>query len=499
MEAATAAGRRDFDHLREHSIGLPGVLFQSITHMAPAAAVAYSIYIAVPHAGPVLPLAVFLALVACLLAANSIGQLAKEMPAAGGLYIYTARSLGPRLGFFVAWLFLMFEPLVAPFLFLECGWAMTEVMSNEAGWHYSGQWWIWMLCVAAIVFLLTYRDIRLSTTAGIILGLFEIGVFAALAIWMLISNAGDLGLGAFNPAHAKEGALHESSFTGIFKGMVFAILAFIGFEAAAPLGEEAKHPRWAIPRAVVYSCLGIGLFYVLASYAWVYGAGFNNFVEQAGSSADPWRALAKVFWGTGWVLVFAAIINSIIANSNAGFNAATRVFYSMARNGLAPHALGRTHPQFKTPHVAIALNTIWAITVAVILGWKWGPLLGFFMIATEATVLVIVVYMMVMAGSIRYYLTKRRDAFNPLLHLVFPLAGIVLFAFPLWYQYHPLPAYPIRYAVWWALGWAILGVIVTLILARTRPAAIADTQRIYVEDETVPPPPESAAAAAPAG
>ena len=38
----------------------------------------------------------------------------------------------------------------------------------------------------------------------------------------------------------------------------------------------------------------------------------------------------------GWVLVFAAIINSIVANSNAGFNAATRVFYAMARNGIAP-------------------------------------------------------------------------------------------------------------------------------------------------------------------
>ena len=48
METGSVAGRRDFDHLREHSIGLPGVLFQSITHMAPAAAVAYSIYISVP-------------------------------------------------------------------------------------------------------------------------------------------------------------------------------------------------------------------------------------------------------------------------------------------------------------------------------------------------------------------------------------------------------------------------------------------------------------------
>ena len=170
MEAS--AGRRDFDHLREHSIGLPSVLFQSITHMAPAAAVAYSIYISVPHAGAALPLAVGLALLACLLAASSIGQLAKEMPSAGGLYTYAARTLGPYAGFVVGWLFLLFEPLVVPFLFLECGWAMHEVMSSKAGWDYSGQWWVWVCAVAAIVFLLTYRDIRISARAGVILGIF---------------------------------------------------------------------------------------------------------------------------------------------------------------------------------------------------------------------------------------------------------------------------------------------------------------------------------------
>ena len=70
--------------------------------MAPAAAVAYSIYISVPHAGAALPLSVGLALAACLLAANSIGQLAKELPSAGGLYTYAARTLGPYVGWMVA-------------------------------------------------------------------------------------------------------------------------------------------------------------------------------------------------------------------------------------------------------------------------------------------------------------------------------------------------------------------------------------------------------------
>jgi amino acid transporter len=153
--------------------------------------------------------------------------------------------------------------------------------------------------MTVIVFLLTYRDIRISTTAGVILRAFEIGIFAALSLWMLISNAGDLNLQPFNPSHA------AGTWSGVFKGMVFAILAFIGFEAAAPLGEEAKHPRRAILRAVVGSAVAIGLFYILCSYAWVFGAHFDDFVKQA-TGADPWPNLGKVFWGTGWILVFLA-------------------------------------------------------------------------------------------------------------------------------------------------------------------------------------------------
>ena len=73
-----------FDHLREHSIGFAQVLFQSITHMAPAAAVAFSLLVGFGFAGPVLPLSVIFALAVGLLIANSVGQLAKQMPSAGG-------------------------------------------------------------------------------------------------------------------------------------------------------------------------------------------------------------------------------------------------------------------------------------------------------------------------------------------------------------------------------------------------------------------------------
>src|SRR3954470_18894585 len=477
MEGANAAAR--FDHLREHSIGLPQVLFQSITHMAPAAAVAYSIFISVLDARQALPLSVGLALIACICAATAIGQLAKLYPSAGGMYTYAARSLGPAAGFMVAWLFILFEPLVAPFLYLEFGWAMHEVMSTEVGWHYSGQWWIWVLLMAVVVFLLTYRDIRLSTTAGVILGAFEITVFAALAIWMPVSNAGDLNAQPFNPSHA------TNDWSGVFKGMVFAILAFIGFEAAAPLGEEARPPRRTIPLAVVGSAFTIGLFYILCSYAWVFGAGFDNFVAQA-TGADPWRNLGKVFWGTGWVIVFLAICNSIAANSNAAVNAATRVFYALSRNRLAPRPLGRTHPEFKTPYVAIAWLSVFAVVLSFILGWKWGPLIGFALIATLAVIVVVVVYIMLCIGCIWHYWTKRRSEFNFFLHGVLPAAGAVLFFFPLYYQYVKFPpTYPIKYANWIGLGWIVAGVVLAIWVTVRYPERARDMERVYVEDETV--------------
>jgi amino acid transporter len=491
MESERGPGR-SFDHLREQSIGLPQVLFQSITHMAPGAAIAFSIYLSIVNAGPALPLAVLFALVACTLVALSIGQLAKEMPSAGGLYAYVARALGPQAGAFVGWCYLLFQPLVAPLLFLIFAWVTKDVVFSDKhglGWHYTGQWWIWIALAAGIVFYLTYRDVRVSTRAGVILGVFEIVVFVALSAWMLISNAGDLTIQTFNPSHAPGG-----TFSGTFKGMVFAILAFIGFESAAPLGEEAKNPRWTVPRAVVFSAVGVGLFYLFCSYAWVIGTGFDNFTKTATSSANPWRDLGIVFWGGGWVLVFFAIVNSALANSNAGATAASRVLYSLGRNGVLPRAFARTHPVHKTPHVAIAFQTVVGLAVALLLGWRYGDLItAFSIIATAVTIVVIVVYIIVCLATVVYF--SRRPDQNPLLHWVLPVLGAAAFVPPLYYQFFPLPPYPVRYANWVALGWLGAGLVVVALMPKR---ILANVDELFVDaPPDAEPPPVGAAVPVP--
>ena len=483
MEASGGHGK-----LRRDAIGLPQALFQSITHMAPGVGIAFSIFVSIRFAGPALPLSVLLALIGCVCVAASIGQLAKEMPSAGGLYTYVARSLGPQAGFMVAWASLLFESLVAPLLFLIFAWTTKDMVSGKhhgLHWTYTGQWWIWVVLSAGIVFFLTYRDVRLSTEAGVILGIFEITVFVALSLWMILSNTGRLTLQTFNPNHAATG-----TYNGIFKGMVFAVLAFVGFESSAPLGEEARNPRWTIPRAVVGSAIGIGLFYVFCSYAWVIGTGFDHFATEATASANPWRDLGIVFWSGGWVLIFAAIINSALANSNAGVNAASRVTYALGRNGVLPRAFARTHPVHRTPHVAIIAQTILGLAVSLLLGWKYGDLItAFTIIATAITIVVIAVYIVVCMSTIVYF--ARRPERTPWLHWLVPILGAAVFIPPLYYQYIPLPAYPLRYGAWIALGWIVGGIVVTALVPRR---IIDNLDQLFLEEAPVglagPVPPE---------
>jgi hypothetical protein len=109
------------------------------------------------------------------------------------------------------------------------------------------------------------------------------------------------------------------------------------------------------------------------------------------------------------------------------------------------------------------------------------------MIATAAVPVVILVYMLVSIACINHYTRGAgRASFNPILHVVLPVAGMVLFFFPLYYQFYEAPpTYPIKGANWVALAWAVIGVALTVWLARRRPDKLADMERVYVEDDEV--------------
>ncbi|MBV8915925.1 MAG: hypothetical protein JOZ05_23155 [Acetobacteraceae bacterium] len=74
--------------LSANAVGPLPVAFQSVANMAPGASVAFSILFAAQYAGGATPLAVLVGLGLCLLVAITIGQMAKHLPSAGGLYTF---------------------------------------------------------------------------------------------------------------------------------------------------------------------------------------------------------------------------------------------------------------------------------------------------------------------------------------------------------------------------------------------------------------------------
>ena len=150
--AATAQPRTSTG-LRRDAIGLREVLFQSITDMAPGAAIAASIPAGVAFAGGSLPLAVIFALVACLFCACSIGLLAREMPAAGSLATYAARGLHPAVGFLVAWGYVLVGFLIPPLVLLQLGFTTAATLTSEFHGYPPSLWWPWSVLGALIVSL----------------------------------------------------------------------------------------------------------------------------------------------------------------------------------------------------------------------------------------------------------------------------------------------------------------------------------------------------------
>ena len=186
--------------LQRNAIGLAPVLFQSITHMAPAAAVAFSIIFAVTYAGGATPLAVLLALVACLFVAISIGQLARHLPSAGGLYTYSARGASPdggllrRLGLHAGRADR--RPVALPDL-RQRDLGIPERATSDT------PTWLW----APFAALARASECGRSSTAAYgsrprpasILGAFEIVVFLALAITLIVAAGSNNTLSVFNP------------------------------------------------------------------------------------------------------------------------------------------------------------------------------------------------------------------------------------------------------------------------------------------------------------
>jgi amino acid transporter len=407
--------------------------------------------------------------------------MAKHLPSAGGYFTYVTHGLGPQVGWLTGWLFGFTYLLFIPLTLLVLGPVTDSFLSST--FHFSlgpDGWIVYALIFAAISFALTYFGIKISADVGVVLGAIEILVFGLLSLWLIISAGSGNTTAAFNPASSQQPGL--GGWQGILFGMLFAFLAFSGFESSAILGEESHNPRRTVPRAILLATIFIGVFYVFCSYAGVVGWGFNK-ISTYPSDPNPWGTMATHVWGPFAFIAILAILNSALGNANAGINAGARTLYAMGRIRALPGALGQTN-RYHVPALAIVLVVILGTIIMLWVGLVYGPTTAFAFIGAVLTVPILLVYMATCLSVPFFYWREHRNEFHVVRHVLLPAIPFILLAVVIYFQFVPLPAAPFNLVGPIDAIWLVLGIIIVVLLSKRAPQVLEQGSRLFsVEEE----------------
>ncbi len=462
--------------LRSGQVGFGTVLFQSLAHIAPALALIFALTVGVQYAGAALLLSTLLGFIGIMAVAFSVGQLARALPAAGYYMTWTGRSISPRYGFMAGWFVLMSEAIPMGGLYLIMGTTFGAFLGAYAA--FSINWLIIDVVLAAIVGFLLWRGVRVSGTAGVVLGTAELLIIGALIVWLIIKSGSHNTLSVFTPG--APGVSHR--WVGVLRAVIYTVPAFAGFETAAVLAEESREPRRFIPRAVVVATFACGVFFVAGAYAGVIAWGPSKIAGYAASS-NAWQALAHNVWGfAGALLVFLALVNSIAGNSSAEATASTRLMYAMGRIGSLPRWFGAVDAKRRVPLHAILVLTFGSFAISIITSYIFGgPSQGFAFTISLGAIFAILLYISACISVPFLYLRQLRSEFNVVKHIVIPLIGVLVFIGPLISTIYPVPPYPLDIIPYIDLGWLLVGLGVLAWLWRNRRDSVIATQMIVLE------------------
>jgi basic amino acid/polyamine antiporter, APA family len=278
----------------------------------------------------------------------SYAELVTKYPAAAGASLYVNRAFNNGLLTF----------LVA-FSLVAAGLSAAGALAQVFGGPYFQTFLsVPTLLVAALFILalglINFRGISESVRANTVMSLIELsGLAIILVIGAVVLFSGDADLG--RPFEFREGVNPAIATLG---GATLAFFALIGFENAVNVAEETQNPSRTYPRALFGGLLLASLLYLAISFT------ASMVVPTEQLAASEGALLEVVRQGPIPIPERLFSIIALVAVSNTALVAlimASRVLYGMAREGVLPRVLARTHRSRRTPWVAIVFTTLVAL------------------------------------------------------------------------------------------------------------------------------------------
>jgi amino acid transporter len=455
--------------LQKRVLTFPEVLAQSVANMAPSAAMALLPLLVFLSAGNATWLSFALSLVVLLVVAYCASIFATRINSAGSFYVWVTRALGPGAGSAAGW------GLVLGYLFTGVACVIGfEIYADNflTGLGISSPdnhivRGVLYVAGGLLPAIMAVSDIKISQRLAFALEAISVTIISILCVAVWIHNGG-----VFDHAQL---SLKGGGAGGIVVGMVLAIFAFVGFESAGSLGQEAREPTKSVPRAILWSAGIVGVFYLIVAYTQVYGFGAGF-----GKATAPLPQLASVA-GLGWLGHFIAIgiTCSMFACSLACLTAGSRMLLSLGHDGLLPKVFTHTTRRTKAPGVAI-----WAVAIPMIVipvAYIGAGSVDVVLTGVEGTLATygfMLAYGLV-ALSAPIYLAKQGEM-KPLAW-VLGILGAVTMAFVFYVNWIPtaipndiFPALTGTYAKlpYVFIAWTAIGLIWYLILKFTRPDVV---------------------------
>jgi amino acid transporter len=347
------------------------------------------------------------ALVAALLTAISYASLGSRYPRAGGAAYITHRAYKiPLLSFMVG-------------LAVACsGLTSVATQSRVFASNLSAlvgiealQPWMFALGFLLIMTGIVFRGIEESMWVNVLCTLVE-------ATGLLIVIACGLSYwGSVNYFETPPEAADSSLPLLVLQGSILTFFAFIGFEDTLNVAEECKNPQRTIPLALVSAMVIAALLYMAVAVTAVSVVPYQELAAAPAPLAAVMQKAAPEF--PSIVMTFItlfAVANTALVN----YITSTRLVYGMARQELLPAALGKIHPERRTPHLAILALLFVLVPLAII---------GDIKELASATVLLLLIVFAIMNGAL--YILQGR-AGEPVGYLevsrLIPLCGMLMCA-----------------------------------------------------------------------
>ena len=457
-DPSSARGRADAAvrrlELRQNCVSLVENFAQTLGVLSPVGTISVIIPLLIASAGNGTWLLLLITLSIFLIVMLSVLRFASLHSSAGSLAAFARLGLGPRGGLIGGWIYLlgMFycvpsailasasycDLLLIPWIGPARTAARVEVVAVIL---IVGIWWA------------AHRSIKLSTNLMLVIECSSL----TLILFLLVAGMHH-SQAWIDPAQIHLTGVHFSDMQG---GLVLAFMLMAGFEGATSLGEESQNPKTAIPRAIVSCMLPLAILYLLVTYCIVSLENHGVIAGQVSGLTVPFDNLAHAM-NHPWLgfLSSLSVALSYFACGLASLTIASRVLFSMAREGQLWRSFADAHPTNATPHRAIALLSMLSIAVPVgmlILRADYGVAFNF--VTQLGSIGVVAAYLMVTVALPlylrRHHQLTRRD-------LVLAATAGALLGLVLLLSVYPVPALPFAYVSYAFLATASMGVAFSL-------------------------------------